>query len=84
MDSTLAKAVKAGSAARMASASARRLQMEQLRMAVQMHTAQNEHRRQQVSDALVRLRAGCAAFRKQVRARLRLMSAQTAARKPSR
>jgi hypothetical protein len=70
MNRALAKAVKAASAARTASAAARRLQMAQLRVALQMHKAQNQHHRRQVSEALVRIRGNCAALRAGVRRRL--------------
>jgi hypothetical protein len=71
MNPTLAIAMKAASEARKASAAARRLQMAQLRTALQMHKAQNQHHRRQVSDALVRIRGNCAALRAGVRRRLR-------------
>ena len=68
----MVKAVQAASAARMASATARRRQIAQLRTTLQMHTVQNQHRRQQISKALAMLRARCAEVRGQVRQRLRL------------
>jgi hypothetical protein len=70
MHRMLARAVRAGTAARMASVSARRLQIEQLKTALRMHAAQNQHHRQQVSAALARLRGSCAEFRRQVRRKL--------------
>lgn len=84
MNETLARAVKAAGAARRASALARRTQMEQLRTAVHMHTAQNGVRRRQVSAALVRLRESCVTFRMQVRARLRQIGARGIADGPAR
>jgi hypothetical protein len=81
MDATLAKAVRAGTAARMASAAARRVQIAQLRITLDMHKAQNQHRRRQVSAAIVRLRGGCTEFRRQVRLQLRKIAAR-AARRP--
>ena len=83
MNRTLANAVKAASAARMASAAARRLQMAQLRAAVQMHKAQNLHHRRQVSDALVRIRGNCAALRAGVRRRLGTAGASPPGAKPA-
>lgn len=82
MNKALATAMRAGSAARRAAAVARRLQMAQLRTAVQMHMAQNHHRRRQVSDALVHLRGNCAAMRTRVRKRLQQGAAPPAAPDP--
>ena len=80
MNGRLAKAVRAGTAARMASAAARRLQIAQLHVALEMHKAQNRHHRRQVSDAIVRLRGRCAEFRRQVRRQLRKIAAGAARR----
>jgi hypothetical protein len=64
MTRTLALAMRAGTAARLASASARRRQIAQTRTALLMHTVQNRHFRQQVTLALARLRRNTLAFRK--------------------
>jgi hypothetical protein len=77
MDRTFLQAMTAGTAARQASASTRRNQIAQLRTALQMHKAQNQHHRQQVSAALVRLQRTCAEFRRKLRGQI---NARVAAR----
>ena len=83
MSGTMGKAVQAASAARMASATARRRQIAQLRAALQMHKVQNQHRRQQISKALALLRGRCAEARGQVRRRLRLGRARASGPEPA-
>jgi hypothetical protein len=80
---TLTTAVTAGSAARIASASARRRQIALLRTTLHMHKVQNQHRRQQVSVALERLRSNCVEFRRGIRRRLTQIAARSATGKHS-
>jgi hypothetical protein len=70
MNRTLANAVRAGTAARLAAAAARRFQIAQMRGALDMRKAQNQHHRQQVSEALARLSRGCKEFRRQLRSKV--------------
>jgi hypothetical protein len=80
MDRTLVTAVRAGTAARLASASTRRRQIALMKVTLLMHTAQNHHHRRQVSVALKSLHRTCVEFRWRVRRQLTLIGARAAAR----
>jgi len=82
MDRTLAMVTTAGNAARLASASARRRQIAQLRTTLHMHKLQNRHRRQQVTVALGRMRRHCVEIRWRIRRQLTQIGARSAAVKP--
>ena len=81
MDRLLAPVMTAGSAARLASASARRRQIAQLRTTLHMHKLQNHHRRRQITVALEGMRRSCAEFRRRIRRRLTQIGARPAAAK---
>jgi hypothetical protein len=80
---TLTPVVTAASAARLASASARRRQIALLRTTLHMHKVQNQHRRQQVSVALERLRSNCVEFRRRIRRHLTQIGARPGSGKRS-
>jgi len=79
MARTLALAVRAGTVARIASASVRRRQIAQMRTALLMHTVQNRYSRLQITVALARLRRNALAFRQRLQSNR--IGARTSAQK---